>query len=182
MNTRLTGAALALALGALLSACSGPAADSDTGTRQGDVASLVSAAPQQDTTPSTASADRPLVRTDTSEAEEERMWETWKKCLTENGSPSKASLAAKNADPGLAAKARKAQAACVNKEPEKVWERAKRLDPAYTDKLRDWVTCVRSHGIDAWESDGYLTFESLPPHHQMRKVDECQNKAFGTGR
>jgi hypothetical protein len=183
MNTRLTGAALALALGALLSACSGSAADSGTGTGQDDVASLVSAAPPQASTPPAATAERPLVRTDTSVEEEERMWATWQECLADNGGPSKASLADKrNADLGLDAKAKKAEAACANKRPEKVWERAKRLDPAYADKLRDWVTCIRSHGIDAWESDGFLAFESLPPENQMKKVDECQNKAFGAGR
>ena len=159
MNTRLTGAALALALGALLSACSGSAADSGTG--QSDVASLVSVAPPQAST--SAAAERPLVRTDTSAEEEERMWETWQECLADNGGPSKMALADKrNADLGLDAKAKKAEAACANKRPEKVWERAKRLDPAYADKLRDWVTCIRSHGIDAWESDGFLAFESLP--------------------
>ena len=86
-----------------------------------------------------------------------------------------------NNDPALDAKYKKAEKKCVNKEPEEVWERAKRLDPAYADKLRDWVTCIRSHGIDAWESDGFLTFESLPPENQLKKVDECQDKAFGKG-
>lgn len=189
MNTRLTSAALTLALGVLLTACSGSAADSNTGTGKADVASLASVAPPQATTPSAAAEERPLVRTDTSAAEEERMWNTWTDCLEKNGAPSKQALAGAgsgankarpNTDPGLEAKTKKAEAACASKEPEQVWERAKRLDPAYADKLRDWVTCIRSHGIDAWESDGFLTFESLPPDNQMEKVDDCQDKAFGT--
>lgn len=188
MNTRLTGTALALTLGVLLSACSGSTADSSTGTGEGDVASLVSVVPPQATSSSAAVEERPLVRTDTSAEDEERMWDAWQDCLGKNGAPSKqqqdaAAAGAQvrpNTDPGFDAKVKKAEAACANKQPEQVWERAKRLDPAYADKLRDWVTCIRSHGIDAWESDGFLAFESLPPDNQMKKVDDCQDKAFGT--
>jgi len=175
MNTRLTGAAVTLALGVLLSACSG----STPGTREDNVASLASVAPAQAAT-SAAAADGPLIRTDTSEEEEERLWKTYTECLVKKGAPAKEEQ--RRAEPGsdLDVKNKKAEAACVDQKPEQVWERAKRLDPAYADKLRDWVTCIRSHGIDAWESDGFLTFEHLPPENQMKKVDECQDKAFGT--
>jgi len=184
MNVRITGAVLAVALGILLSGCSG------TDNSQGDdVASLASAAPQQ--SPSTAtSEERPLLRTDTSSEEEDRLYGVWETCLEKNGAGTgvkrKAAADAatgitQNADPALAAKYKAAEKKCANKEPEEVWERAKRLDPAYADKLRDWVTCIRSHGIEAWESDGFLSFESLPPDNQMKKVDECQDKAFGRG-
>jgi hypothetical protein len=181
MNTRLTGAALTLALGVLLSACSG----STPGTREDEVASLASVEPARAAT-SAAAEERPLVRSDTSAEEEERMWNTWTECLEKNGAPAKGdpngavSEPRPNTDPGLDRKTKKAEAACVGKQPEKVWERSRRLDPDYADKLRDWVTCIRSHGIDAWESDGFLTFEHLPPDNQMKKVDDCQDKAFGT--
>lgn len=188
MNVRITGAALAVALGVLLSGCSGP----DNGQGSDDVASLVSAAPPKPANPSAApiSEERPLLRTDTSSEEEERLYDVWTTCLEQNGAgtgakrnaAADAAAGAKpNTDPGLAAKYTKAEKKCASKEPEEVWERAKRLDPAYADKLRDWVTCIRSHGIDAWESDGFLAFESLPPDNQMKKVDECQDKAFGRG-
>ena len=170
MNLRLLGAA---ALCAVLSGCGGAEPDPGGG---GDVASLASAEPQQSVTP--AAAERPLVRTDTSEKDEDRMWDLWQDCLTENGMPPKAELAESGRDDP---RAKKAEAACETKQPEQVWERARRTDPAYADKLRDWVTCIRSHGIDAWEDDGFLAFESLPPENQMKKVDECQDKAFGKG-
>jgi hypothetical protein len=184
MNTRLTGAALALARGVLLSACGGSTTDSGTGTGQGEVASLPSTAPRASTS-SAAAEERPLIRTDTSPEEEQRLWDLWQDCMENGGAPSNGA-AGKGPRPATDAdrqdpKARKAVEACANKEPETVWERAKRLDPAYPDKLRDWVTCIRSHGIDAWESNGLLTFESLPPDNQTKKVDECQDKAFGTG-
>lgn len=188
MNVRITGAVLAVALGVLLAGCSGGSgADGD------DVASLVSVKPPQPSASAAAKApaeERPLIRTDTSSEEEDRLMDLWQACLEENGigrnQRKQAADAAQtgpkqNADPELAAKYTKAEKACANKEPEQVWERAKRLDPAYADKLRDWVTCIRSHGIEAWESDGFLAFESLPPDNQMKKVDECQDKAFGKG-
>jgi len=185
MNVRITGAVLAVALGILLSGCSG------TDDSQGDdVASLVSAAPQQSSSAASPSEERPLLRTDTSPEEQDRLYGVWETCLEQNGAgtgakrkaAADAAAGAKpNTDPGLAAKYTKAEKKCASKEPEEVWERAKRLDPAYADKLRDWVTCIRSHGIDAWESDGFLSFESLPPDNQMKKVDECQDKAFGRG-
>ena len=184
MNVRITGAALAVALGILLSGCSG------TDNSQGDnVASLVSVAPRQSPSAAT-SEERPLLRTDTSPEEENRLYGVWHACLEENGAGTgvKGKLVAdaahggtQNADPALVAKYKAAEAKCASKEPESVPERAKRLDPAYADKLRDWVTCIRSQGINAWESDGHLTFESLPPDDQMKKVDECQDKAFGRG-
>jgi hypothetical protein len=186
MNVRITGAVLTVALGVLLSGCGGP----DNNTGGGEVASLASVEPPQPATSSAAPAseERPLLRTDTSSKEEERLYDVWNACLAENGAGTgKQRKAAAdempkvNNDPALDAKYKRAEKKCLNKEPEEVWERAKRLDPAYADKLRDWVTCIRSHGIDAWESDGFLTFESLPPENQLKKVDECQDKAFGKG-
>jgi hypothetical protein len=188
MNVRTTGAALALAFGILLTGCGG----ADKGRGSDDVASLVSVAPPQPATSSAAPAseERPLIRTDTSSEEEERLYAVWTTCLEQNGAGTgtKRKMAADaaagarpNTDPGLEERYKKAEKKCASKEPEEVWERARRLDPAYADKLRDWVTCIRSHGIDAWESDGFLTFESLPPDNQMKKVDDCQDKAFGKG-
>lgn len=184
MNVRITGAALTAALGILLSGCSG------TDSSQGDdVASLMSVAPPQSPSAATATEERPLLRTDTSSEEQARLYGVWETCLESNGGGTgakrKAAADAANggtsADPALVAKYKAAERKCASKEPEEVWERAKRLDPAYADKLRDWVTCIRSHGVDAWESDGNLTFESLPPDDQMKKVDECQDKVFGRG-
>jgi hypothetical protein len=189
MNVRTTGAVLAVTLGVLLSGCSSP----DTSQGSDDVASLVSVAPPKAAASSAApvSEERPLIRTDTSSEEEDRLYDVWMTCLEQNGAGTgtKRKLAADaaatgakpNTDPGLEARSKKAEKKCAGKEPEEVWERARRLDPAYADKLRDWVTCIRSHGIDAWESDGFLTFESLPPENQLKKVDQCQDKAFGKG-
>jgi hypothetical protein len=189
MKVRMTGAVLAVLLGVLPAGCG---ADD---TRDGDdVATLVSVKPPAPAASSAApvAEERPLIRTDTSPDEEQRLYDVWQSCLEDNGGGTGAkrkaaadaatgAKPAQNVDPGFEERYKKAEKKCAAKEPEEVWERAKRLDPAYGDKLRDWVTCIRSHGIDAWESDGFLTFESLPPDNQMKKVDECQDKAFGKG-
>jgi hypothetical protein len=185
VNLRIAGVALTVALGVLLSGCGG--SDPGKGDDVASVASVAAARPSASAT----SGERPLIRTDTSVEEEQRLYSVWNACLEQHGAGTgakrkQAADAARggpqpNTDPGLSAAYRKAEAACADKEPEEVWERAKRLDPAYADKLRDWVTCIRAQGIDAWESDGFLTFESLPPDDQMKKVDECQDKAFGKG-
>ncbi|MFG1605096.1 hypothetical protein [Actinoplanes sp. NPDC049265] len=189
MKVRTTGAVPAVLLGLLLAGCG--SADAQDGE---DVATLVSVKPPAPAASSAAPvpAERPLIRTDTSSEEEERLYDVWQSCLEDNGGGTGAKRkaaadaaaepkVAQNVDPGFEERYKKAEKKCANKEPEELWERAKRLDPAYGDKLRDWVTCIRSHGIDAWESDGFLTFESLPPDNQMKKVDDCQDKAFGKG-
>ncbi|MEV4512663.1 hypothetical protein AB0K00_27295 [Dactylosporangium sp. NPDC049525] len=123
-----------------------------------------------------AANERPIVRSDMTNEEEDRLWATWKRCLDEHGVPEKDyKRLSDNPDP--AAKA--AFEACANLEPETPWQRSKRLDPAYGDKLRDWVTCIRAAGIDAWEDNGFLAFNSLPSDEQQVHVDECQRKVFG---
>jgi hypothetical protein len=171
-----------------LAACTQATPSASSGSA-GKVATLRSAAPSPAGSP--APAERPLIRTDTSSEEEDRLYQIWFTCMAENGDPgyrakqatseeAAAGAVAAAREPGAEAKSKKAQKACQGKEPEEVWERAKRLDPTYPDKLRDWVTCIRSYGIDAWEDDGFLAFESLPPEPQMKKVDQCQDKVFGT--
>jgi hypothetical protein len=134
----------------------------------------------QSSLPSTAAAanERPLVRSDMTTEEEDRLYATWKRCLTEHGMPEK-DLEFKQRSDNPDAEVTAAFAACANLEPETPWQRSKRLDPAYGDKLRDWVTCIRAAGIDAWEDNGFLAFNSLPSDEQQVHVDECQRKVFG---
>ncbi|AGL16306.1 hypothetical protein [Actinoplanes sp. N902-109] len=187
MNFRTTGAALAISLGVLLTGCSSGDRD-DTG----DVASLTgagSASSASSASPAATAEERPLIRTDTSAAEEDRLYALWQGCYKDHGfDPGEMKRAAATQEDGVAALTperkvawTKAEKDCANKQPEQVWERAKRLDPAYSDKLRDWITCIRAQGINAWESDGFVAYDSLPPDNELKKVDDCQDKAFGKG-
>ncbi|GAB7048342.1 hypothetical protein [Catenuloplanes indicus] len=189
---RLRAGLTGIALVALLTACGAePPAE---GTAEADqVVSLSSATPGATAPAATAPAERPLLRPDTSDVEEERLYDVWFDCLEEKGgrgrgpkevpdgdrgAPAPGPAAPAAPDPAAEAQDAAAQKACENLEPEAPWQRAKRLDPDYADKLRDWITCIRSHGIDAWESDGFVTFESLPPDDKMVLVGECEMKAF----
>lgn len=174
---RLLVALVAITMVGLLAGCGGEG-DGRTEPAAGkggkDVASLTS--PGASATGSSAPGERPLIRPDSSSEEKERLWNAWERCLDEHG------LGKRELDKEQASKQEKeSERLCGSKQPEELWQRAQRTDPQYADKLRDWVTCIRSHGIDAWEDDGFLAFNSLPPDDQMRHVDECQAKAFNAG-
>jgi hypothetical protein len=168
-----------LAALALLAGCSQPAS-SENGP---EVATVASAGPTVAASPS--AAERPLVRSDMSADEKQRLFDVWQRCLVDNsGADLDTQKRLSDGGAGLPPEQKerydKAVALCASKEPEQVWQRAKRLDPQYGDKLRDWVTCIRAFGIDAWEDNGYLAFNSLPDEKGQKHVDECESKAFGT--
>jgi hypothetical protein len=183
---RLTGVLISVGLAVLLTAC----ASGDKhpgGTGKDDVASLPSGGATTSASDKPTAQERPLIRSDSSREEQQRLEDEYERCLKEHGHPQ-----LQNREPGNGPRVSRhgpdnppeavaAEKACANKEPERASERARRIDPKYADKLRDWVTCIRAHGIDAWESDGNLMFNSLPPDDQMQKVHECEDKAFGTG-
>ena len=128
---------------------------------------------------SAAAEERPLIRTDTSAEEKDRLYEVWIACLEANGLPRKETGLQVSVSAEVEAKA---QTACSSKHPESVWERAKRLDPQYADKLHAWVACLRSHGIDALEDNGFVAFEDgLPSGSKEQWLDKCQDEAFGKG-
>jgi hypothetical protein len=159
---------LALALVALLAACG---SQPDSGSP--DVATLASG-PAPAATP-TARDDHPLIRPDTSQEELDRMYAAYNRCLKEHGLDVKQPKAADAAAPSRMAAA---EQQCEQIRPEQLWERAKRTDPAYADKLHEWVKCVRAFGIDATEADGRLTLTVMPTDEQLEKINECQTKAF----
>ncbi|MFI5960291.1 hypothetical protein [Cryptosporangium sp. NPDC051539] len=166
IRTRLFAVA---ALTLLLAACGGTAADDEP-----EVATLRSGSPS----PSPTTGERPLIRPDTSAEEEERLNAVWLSCLKAHGHPKQADQPVDLPKDEFEARAAVAEKACLNKQPEELWERSKRTDPKYADKLRDWITCVRAAGIDAWESDGFITYQSLPSDPDLKKVDACEAKAF----
>ena len=82
----------------------------------------------------------------------------------------------------VVARYKKAQKACVAKEPEILADRVKRKDPGdFADRTREWVSCMKEHGlhieVDAagvWGfSNDYAAAELDSPW-----VDKCESKAF----
>jgi hypothetical protein len=174
---RLAVFAVVAATGAL-SACGAESASGD----EPNVATVAGASAGASVPVVSASAtaeERPLIRTDTSAEEEDRFYEVWIACLEANGLPRKETGLQASVSAEVEAKA---QTACSSKHPESVWERAKRLDPQYADKLHVWVACLRSHGIKANEDNGFVSFEDgLPSGSKEQWIDKCQDEAFGKG-
>ena len=165
-----------------LSACGAESASGDepnVATVVGASASAGAGAGAPVVSASATAEERPLIRTDTSAEEEDRLYEVWIACLEANGLPRKETGQQASISAEVEAKA---QTACSSKYPESVWQRAKRLDPQYSDKLHVWVACMRSHGIEANEDNGFVAFESgLPSGSKEQWIDKCQDEAFGRG-
>ena len=159
---------LAVALVALLAACG---SQPDAGSP--DVATLASGGAP--TASPTARDDHPLIRPDTSQEERDRMYAEYNRCLKEHGLDVKQP---KGVDAAAPSRMAAAEQACERIRPEQPWERAKRTDPEYADKLHEWVKCVRALGIDATEADGRLTLTVMPTDEQLDKINDCQTKAF----
>lgn len=189
--------ALAVTAIGLLAACGGdgqdPAAAGGTATGasgstgDGGVATIVgSTAPDASPSPS---AERPLIRPDTSPEEEQRLYDVYQQCLEDNGLPTHVRVPQDSGDSPLAAgapetaeeqaAARRAAEACASLEPEATWERSLRLDPEYPDKLRAWAKCLQDRGVDAFVDGDYLSLtDGLPPGNEIK---ECEAKVFIEG-
>jgi hypothetical protein len=141
-----------------------------------DVATLTSVPPTA--VPPAATGDRPLIRADSTEEEVARMWDAYHRCVKENGGldPNRPKPAG-----GVTPEMLAAEEKCTHVRPEHVWERAKRTDPEYRDRLREWVMCVHAYGIEATDADERLTLTLMPTDAQLRQIDECQYRAFGRG-
>ncbi|MFI5843504.1 hypothetical protein ACIA8K_27740 [Catenuloplanes sp. NPDC051500] len=166
MLTRVT---IAAGLVLLLAACGGEDKPAE-GTA--DVASLTATSGAAAPSASSGAQERPLERPDATQEEIARMYAVFDGCMEQNGFPQKDGSGTLNQKAA-------AEKICGHLQPETAFQRSQRLDPAhYGDRLRDWVTCIRSHGIDAYVEDDNLFFESLPAGEDAERVAECQTKAF----
>jgi hypothetical protein len=192
-SSRLIGIVVSIGLAVVVAAC-GSGVQDGTAADDGKVASLATESAGASEKPqaggrSDPADERPLIRTDTSAEDEKRFYDQYQRCLKEHGDPrlqvwtpgdmsAPRMGPAREGDPPAAVAAAKD---CVGKLPETVVDRAQRVDPAYTDKLRDWVTCLRAGGIDAQDRDGELSLKELPTEEQRKKIEQCQDKIFGVG-
>ncbi|MCA2217471.1 hypothetical protein [Jidongwangia harbinensis] len=185
--TRTWGLAVAVVALAALTACGGePETDDNVATIAGNGPSAAAPAKEGAGTAPAGGGERPLIRVDTSEQEVSRLRKVWGECLKANGAEfvSNADGSVKGIEDRTSPKQNKALAACVAKEPETVVDRAERTDPLFKDKIRDQVTCMKSHKIDVDldpEGDGFSFPDGLPPDNVYKFVDECEVKVFGNG-
>ncbi|WP_314411259.1 hypothetical protein [Streptomyces sp. DSM 40484] len=172
-----------LGLVGLLGACGGGSEQADESkaqsrARDNGVASVEGA--DKGGSPS-AQVEQPLIRPDTSEEEQDRLWQVYYDCLEQHGL-----RMSKNKDGsyrGLNLNGQEKQAAaedkCRQKEPETLPIRAAREDPEYGDKRDHWLKCLKSHGIEAIVEGGMLAFEKgLPPADKIKWIKYCETEAF----
>jgi len=162
-----------------LAACGeNPAPNNDA--KQQDVATIVGTK-SPSAAASSAAVERPLIRPDTSDEEKDRLDQLWNECRKANGAKMEIYQGEEIVDK-TAPESERATEKCVNKLPEDLWERAKRTDPLYEDKLRAWVKCIQSHGIKAKAEGKFLSYEKgLPSEAEQKFVDQCEMDAFGKG-
>jgi len=199
-TTGLVAVAL-LATGLLVSACGG-------GGRSGGVATLASSPPPGSaasagsgappgsaaSAASAAEAERPQLRLDMSDEEQERLWENYKICLKDHGVKP---LDQRGPGPvgsgtGLSldqsGEPKEAYVACANKLPLQPPELDPDKNPNYPQQWNDYIRCERAHGIMLHvTSPGNATFDDnsppLPSAEEQRKIDqECRTEVFGAGK
>ncbi|WP_033339625.1 hypothetical protein [Catenuloplanes japonicus] len=170
--TRLAAVTAVAGLALLLTACSSP----DSGTSSGDggsadVATLTTDTPAATSSP--APPERPLERADASQEDIARMYAVFDECMEQNGFPQPDGT-------GTLDQQAAALKVCGHLQPETLSKRAERTDPHFADHHRDWITCIRAKGIDAWGEPGELFVEEMLSEADAKLVGECEMKAFTT--
>jgi hypothetical protein len=130
---------------------------------------------------------RPLIRADTSQAEQDRYREAWSKCLLKHGIPTEkeAALAIHVAGSADTQKYPAAMKACILHQPEDYKDRIQRTDKAhYEDLARQEQKCIRSAGIkishDPKDDAGVFSFtDEQQVGEGMQVAERCEKETFG---
>ncbi|GII29807.1 hypothetical protein [Planotetraspora mira] len=169
----------------LLAACGG-----HSGTAEDPAVASIprSAAPSGAADPvahasASASAERPLIRADTSDEEFNRLWQLYYGCLRDEGIPTlNQNGHLKPMDDG-GPKYAPQREACAPKQPEDYKDRLARTDPSeYQDRFRAWIECMRSKGMKVSPAKGggfQFDDDSRMTEEAFRISDECEAEAFG---
>lgn len=159
---------------------------SPSGTEDtGGVASIHK--PSAGSSAAAASAERPVIRLDTSPQDRTRLQDVYIDCLLASGFPKQAvRKGPQGTYPGdldefdLTPEVRsKIDRDCASKEPEPAIQRAKRLDPQYADHLEANVKCLNQHGVKAVIEDNRPGLvDGLPSESKAHWLDDCEQQAF----
>lgn len=135
---------------------------------------------------STAAAqERPLIRPDATEADIKALEQTYFACLAAAGAPVAKSENGEYGKPaGDGWKDKRlgpASKACAAKEPESWFDRERRVNPEFVDRLREVVKCVKDKGFKARLDGDPPRVRYSDTAEFMRAGDaesECQDEAF----
>jgi hypothetical protein len=123
----------------LLSACgTGGSTEGAADAGTASVASLATAAPgaTDPATPTKAKAERPLIRSDTSEAEKARLLKVYLNCLADNGVPQQQIKMFETKHGAGGDVVAKLDKQCGSKQPEQIYDKARASDPQFADHQR----------------------------------------------
>jgi hypothetical protein len=183
-TTPLVGAAI-LAVG-LLAGCGGsdPTEASGGSATIPSVASVPQSATVDPSPTQTAAptANRPLIRNDTSTEEVKRMLTVWLSCLADRGVP--VSLGKGGISSETRIRYKKELAACQTKEPEQLADRYKREHPQqFQAQLRKFIKCMKNEGQkiifiapDGWGVSDEQAESGFSPDN--RAITKCESQAY----
>ncbi len=144
MSRMSLGTALAAAI-VTLTGCGSSAGNPDGAAKAPDVASLTTTA---SAAAPAAEEQRPRLRVDMSEEEEQAMWAGWAACLAEHGDTAYADKLARREIKDVPEDVRNAaRKACVPKEPLGFWQEDPK-NPEAADIKREVDQCIRSKGVN----------------------------------
>jgi hypothetical protein len=184
---RLVAVLSALSLG-LLTGCGGTAASggnaASTRNDKGPVVASIAASPTDPAgsaapAPSASpSAERPLIRRDTSPEERDRLMLVYSTCLKDHGVAMAGGLKW-YLDPNKPSD-QAAQAACASKQPEDYKDRLARTDPRYADYQRAWIQCMKSKGLKVTAKGTMFEIDDsqAAASGTSKIIDECEAVAF----
>ncbi|MFG1871910.1 hypothetical protein [Micromonospora arborensis] len=197
-NRVAAGIAAVTLLAVALTGCGGGASSADKGTASGtgDVASLTTPSAPASATPAGGAANgRPQLRLDTTDEEEQQLWETYKVCLHEHGVQKNEGRSAGVVGPGTglsldqSGEPKAAYVACADKLPLQPPELDREKNPNYASQWNDYVQCLRGHGMkihslpdaSGWTyDDGVADPANGLEGPALSKVDkECTMEIFG---
>ena len=149
------------------------------------MATLASAGPAKVSPSADVNDQRPLVRLDVTNEEQEAMYQTWAACLVKEGGPeySNYRFYAKGDVPNDPS-ARKVLAACLSKQPEPFVDRYKRQDlSGFKDANRRMYKCAKEKGYKLTAPDpetgrfGLTEITSLGDWGSQG-IKECERQAY----
>lgn len=179
-SRRLLAAVTALAGTLLLGACGG-GADQSKDEESTGVASVTG--PTKGTGEKPAKqVERPLVRPDSSDEEQLRVWRVYYDCMAKQGvevgknkEGDLSGIKDRDKDPKFPAGQKK----CGHLEPETPSWRSAREDPDFRNKADKWVKCMRSHGAVATVGDdGMFALDDATVHVGLEWSDKCEAEVF----
>ncbi|MEU8887156.1 hypothetical protein [Streptomyces sp. NPDC048442] len=157
----------------------------DAGAGEGGGASEEAKSPEQ-AKRDAAESGRPQRRLDTSDEEDQRMWNTYNACLKDNGVKMRQGMVVGSGEVPEEGppKPKAAYDKCLIKMPLMAPELDPKTNPRYQDNFTEWVRCINKNGVPVKALPGntgwtYTAQPKMPPEQSRKVENDCKLKAFG---